>query len=351
MGIIKLPVSAIDFFKENLDGIFESGNLAEGEWNKKLSKYVRDLTGSSFALPTNSNGSGIVALLTIYRHYKGRDSVLMQSNTMYGVKTMVFSGGCKLNGFINCRLETLMPSIQDVKASVNGLIQDEKDKSIILLSHIGGIVNPDIKEIAQFCKKENIVLIEDCAHSFGATLNGEHSGLFGDAGVYSFYATKAIPVGEGGIVVTNNNEIGNLIQKFSIYDRFEQKIEVGSNIRISEVQALLTFSVVREYKRIIDNKKAVAEKYIKVCNELGIKYISQNENGQQGNYYKFIIYTPDSETLEEFKGLTTTSAVYDYDIGTPNLVAKHHACLPIWYNQEMNVVDKVIEELTDSSNI
>ena len=69
--------------------------------------------------------------------------------------------------------------------------------------------------------------MEDCAHSFGSTLNGKHSGLFGDAGVYSFYATKAIPVGEGGIVVTNDAKIGEMIIDFSIYDRFDQKVKNG----------------------------------------------------------------------------------------------------------------------------
>jgi dTDP-4-amino-4,6-dideoxygalactose transaminase len=51
-------------------------------------------------------------------------------------------------------------------------------------------------------------------------LYSKHSGLFGDAGVYSFYATKAIPAGEGGIVVTNDNEIGDMVASYSIYDRF-----------------------------------------------------------------------------------------------------------------------------------
>ena len=350
MGLIKLPEKSINYFKRNLDDILTSGYLAEGPWNKKLSEFVEDLTGVQTALPTNSNGAGMVALLTIYRHHFGRTNVLIQSNTMYGVKTMVSSSGCNLAGFVQCQLETLMPSLWDVRVAVGHLDQKEKNKLLILLSHIGGIVNPDIEAIAALCKEENIILLEDCAHSFGATLKGKHSGLFGDAGVYSFYATKAIPAGEGGVVVSNNQELGEMVSNFSIYDRFDQKLEIGNNIRISEIQALFIYTVVKEWKRIITDKQKMADKYMKVCVDNNIKYISQNANGQNGNYYKFIIYAPDRPIAEVLPGLKTkTSSVYDYSIGLPNSVAEYHACLPIWYGQQQKITDKVIRELQITS--
>ena len=101
-----------------------------------------------------------------------------------------------------------------------------------MLSDIGGIINPDIQKISKFCKEKNIILLEDAAHSFGSTLNKKFSGTFGDAGVYSYYSTKAIFAGEGGVVVTNDNNIGSLMKDFIAYDRFKQKMEIGCNIRL-----------------------------------------------------------------------------------------------------------------------
>ena len=349
MGLIKLPEKSINFFKNNQDDIFNSGALAEGPWNTKLSEYVRDLIGAEDALPTNSNGAGLVALMSIYRHYYGRSNVMIQTNTMYGVKTMVNASGLKLSGYVNCCLETLMPSIQTVENAINGLTEKEKNQTIILLSHIGGIVNPDIESIASLCQEENIILLEDCAHSFGATLNNKHSGLFGNAGVYSFYATKAIPAGEGGIVVTNNSELGKMVRSYSIYDRFEQKLELGNNIRISELQALLAYSIVKEWQSIVNNKQKIADVYMKSCIQHNINYISQNENGQNGNYYKFIIYNSKEPIAKALKNLKTiTSAVYDYSIGTPNHVAPYHACLPIWYGQKSDIANQVVKEINYS---
>ena len=180
--MIKIPNKSIEFFKNNIDEIFDSGFLAEGPWNKKISEYIKDVSSATYAIPTSSNGSGLVSLLNIYSYYFKRNKVLIQSNTMYGVKVMVPAGGCELVGFIDCRLESLMPSLDDVKNAICNFSENDKSKLIIMLSHIGGINNPDIIEISQLCKEEDIVLLEDCAHSFGATNENLHSGLFGNAG-------------------------------------------------------------------------------------------------------------------------------------------------------------------------
>lgn len=347
MGMIKIPNRSIKYFKENLDEVFESGNLAEGPWNKKIEKYIETLTGATKALATNSNGSGSVALLSLYKYCFGRDLVLLQSNTMYGVKTWIPASGCIVQGFIDCQPTTLMPSSGDVLNALSLIKNKDKSRLIILLSHIGGIINPDIEEIAKVCKKENIILIEDCAHSFGATLNNKHSGLFGDAGVYSFYATKAIPAGEGGIVITKNKELGSMIADFSIYDRFKQKLEIGNNIRISEVQALFTYSILKEWKVILRNKSTIANEYINICEKYDIKYIAQDKSGHNGNYYKFIILSNSGDIKEDFPLLkSTTSPVYDYFLGSSDAIIKCHACLPIWYGQENSITDKVIKELS-----
>ena len=349
MGMIKLPDKSINFFKDNLDEIFHSGNLAEGKWNKRLEDYFEKLTESRNSTVTNSNGSGLVSLMCIYKQYHNRSKVLIQTNTMYGVKTMVPTSGCELIGYIDCQLETLMPSINDLKKSIENIDKNTKNELIILLSHIGGIINPDIEEISDLCKNENIILLEDCAHSLCATLKNKHSGLFGNAGVFSFYATKAIPAGEGGVVVTNDDQIGEKIKKFAIYDRFDQELIVGNNIRISEVQALLLFSVLKEWEEIIENKKTIANQYIRACKEHGINYIAQNNNGHSGNYYKFILYNKDipfKDFLPKLK--TLTSGVYDYSLSRKDkIIPNHHVCLPIWYGQEQSVTSKVISEISE----
>ena len=351
MSTIKLPKNSIDFFKSNQNKIFKSGNLAEGPWNDQLSKKIKTICNVKNAICVNSNGSGLVALLLIYKEYYGRTDVMIQSNTMYGVKTITKTAGYNLVDFIDCQLETLMPSFDDLKKAVDNY-KGKVKQLVILLSDIGGIINPDIEKIAKFCKEKNIILLEDAAHSFGSTLNKKFSGTFGNAGVYSYYSTKAIFAGEGGIVVTDDNNIGDLMKDFIAYDRFKQKMEIGCNIRLPEIQALMIYSVVKEYKEIIKNKFKIAKKYSETCNSCNIKYISQNENSNIGNYYKFTIISS-SKNVSDFlpKIKNTTSKVYDYSLGNSKEIPTKHLCLPIWFELEENISDKVIKEIKESLGV
>ena len=351
MSIIKLPKNSIEFFKSNQNKIFSSGKLAEGPWNEELSKKIKTITNVKNAIGVNSNGSGLVALLLIYKEYYGRTDIMIQSNTMYGIKTITKTAGYNLVDFIDCRLETLMPNFDDLKKAVKNY-KKKTDKLVIMLSDIGGIINPDIEKIAEFCKEKNIVLIEDSAHSFGSTFNKKFSGTFGNAGVYSYYSTKAIFAGEGGVVITNDNNIGSLMKDFIAYDRFKRKMNIGCNIRLSELQALMIYSVVKEYKEIISNKLKIAKKYSEICKSLDIQYISQENNLMNGNYYKFTVISP-QQNISNFltKVKTTTSKVYDYAIGNSKEIPLKHLCLPIWYDLEESISDKVVNELKESKEV
>jgi perosamine synthetase len=345
MGMIKLPNESLKHFDENYEEIFSTGNLAEGKWNEEVAKWSRSYTSAPHALAVNSNGAGIFALLKIMKQYRNKKKIFLQSNTMYGVRTIAKSSGLELCGYVDCDLDYLMPTFEYVSEFISFL--DKPDDCVFLLTHIGGWINPDILRIADLCKENGVALIEDCAHSLGSMLDSKHSGLFGDAGVYSLYATKAIPVGEGGIVVTKDKELFEMIDKFVIYDRFDQQLDVGVNLRMSELNALLAYSVIKETESIINNKLEIAEKYQKSCKEFDWEYIDPTKNKQRSNLYKFILISRSSNPEKEFKQISKrTSSVYDYALGRNSCeYTRRHICLPIWYQLEKEFIDGVIDEL------
>jgi len=347
MGMIKLPKKSRNFFSKNYNEIFQSGDLAEGKWNDKVSIWLCSYTSAKYALAVNSNGSGLFTLLQILKKYRCKKRIFLQSNTMYGVRSIAISSGLDLCGYVDCSLDYLMPTYDQVEDFINNL--DNPEECVFLLTHIGGWVNPDIVRIAKFCREQGISLIEDCAHSLGSTLNGMHSGLFGDAGVYSLYATKAVPVGEGGMIVTNNQEIHEMASKFIMYDRFDQKLNIGVNFRMSEVNALLTYSVIKETESIINEKFKIAKMYVQACEQFGWIYINPTSFGQRSNLYKFILLSKATYPEETFKKISKrTSQVYDYTLSKDSdEITKRHICLPIWYKLEDEIVKEVINELTE----
>lgn len=346
MGMIKIPEKSLDFFQTEFPEIINSGNLAEGQWNDKVAQIVKDYTSAKHAVVFNSNGSGLVTALKVFKEHRNKKKVFLQSNTMYGVKTIAYTSGLEISGYVECGLDNLlMPSISDVMKFVDGL--EKPEENVFLITHIGGWVNPDIIEIANFCKKKGIILLEDCAHSYGSLLDNKHTGLFGDAGVYSFYSTKAIPVGEGGVLVTNDNELNNHASKFIIYDRFDQELNLGVNFRMSEINALFAYSVIKETEEIINSKLKVAEQYSSICEKYSWRYQDPLYKNQRSNLYKYILISNTDDPQSEFKNISKkTSPVYDYSLGEDKTsIATKHICLPIWYKLEQESIDAVIDEL------
>ncbi|MEX0315398.1 MAG: DegT/DnrJ/EryC1/StrS family aminotransferase [Allomuricauda sp.] len=343
--MIKLPDEAVEFFTVNYPNIFAEGALAEGEWLKKTSEWCKSYSGAGYSEVFNSNGSGIFAILSILKRFRGKTDYFIQSNTMYGVKTMSEAAGLTFVGAVPCELSSLMPTASTVEAFINTIPNPRH--SVFILTHIGGWVNPEIEDIVKVCNAAGVALIEDCAHSLGATLNNKHTGTFGLAGVYSLYATKAVPAGEGGVLITDDEELGDLLSRFIMYDRFRQEMNIGVNMRMSELNALLAYSVIRHTDAIIDNKKTIAKRYEAVCERKGIVYLKPELDGQRSNLYKFIILDDTDQGCSRFRPITNrTSPVYDYTLGAdPQNIIKNHICLPIWYKLEEDIVAKTVEQI------
>jgi perosamine synthetase len=345
MGMIKLPKNARQYFDDNYKEVFSTGNLAEGAWNEKIADWACKYTEAPYATAVNSNGAGILSILSVLKSFRNKKKIFIQSNTMYGVKTMAITSGLELIGYVDCSLDYLMPTFEQVEDFIDTL--DDPKECVFLITHIGGWVNPDIERIANLCNQSEVTLIEDCAHSLGSTLNEKHTGLFGDAGVYSLYATKAVPAGEGGIIVTNDEDLYDKAQRYSIYDRFDQQLDLGVNNRMSEINALICYSVIKETEAIIENKLSIAKRYINACDQNGWEYIDPFANEQRANLYKFILISRSLDPVEDFKAITLrTSPVYDYYLGNDSSDIKdRHICLPVWYELEEEKILDVISEL------
>ena len=123
-----------------------------------------------------------------------------------------------------------------------------------------------VKNIAQFCKKKNITLIEDCAHALGTFQKNKHVGNYGISGNFSFYPTKQIATGEGGMVVTNNKFFYKKIKILKAFgidkdinDRKKQgEYDVkllGLNYRMTDFQAALGYHQTKIQQKFKKKKK------------------------------------------------------------------------------------------------
>ena len=162
--------------------------------------------------------------------------VLCPSNTFMATPLSVIKAGGQVQ-FVDCNRHDLCMSYDDFVAKA-----EKWRPAAVWLVHIGGHIAFDVEKIAAYCRKHHIWLLEDCAHAHGAHWHGKKPGAWGDAGVYSFYATKTISTGEGGMLVTRHEDLaGQALLGLALVETIGPKSAQSDLIRLCELT--LTASV------------------------------------------------------------------------------------------------------------
>ena len=325
-------------FFELENQIFDSNFWSEGKmlrtFEEKFGEYVK-----LDAKALSSGGAGLLAILE-YIGIEGKD-VLVPSNTFWAdARAVKMAGGTPI--YVDCNKSDLCMSFDDMKAKVT-----ENTKAVIIV-HIGGHIAFQIEEIAQFCKEKGIYLVEDCAHVHGAWWNGKTGGHYGFAGAYSFYATKTMPLGDGGMVVSKDKDFLKWVEKYRNYGKevidghVYYKLSNGFNFRLSEFNAALGIVQMERLDKILEFKRELAKKYDSIF-ENRVHF----PEGMVSGYYKYIVFDTQlkQETGQVFGNRDLGHVIDNMGIELPNSswIASHHRCVPIYHGYEN--ADKNINEL------
>lgn len=271
------------------------------------------------AVATSSWAGAAMACME-YFHLKGK-TVLCPTNTFMATPLVVKNAGAEVV-FADCNRTDLCLSYDAVRAAAAC-----QDLAAVWLVHIGGHIAFDTPRIAAFCQSNGILLFEDCAHAHGASWNGQKPGSWGDAGVYSFYGTKTISTGEGGMLVSKHPGLIEFARCYRNYGKPDYAVE-GLNYRMSEFAAALGVVQVDRMPEIVAWKNALAEQELHPHHPNRV----QLPDGMVSGLYKYIVFDP----IERSSG-----KVYDHLCHTimkspgsfPNSewVSQHHWCVPLYY--------------------
>jgi len=303
------------------DTIIETQQWSEGKFTQTFEEKWAAYHNSSAVAFSSWGGSALAALEFFDVRNK---TVLCPSNTFMATPLSVIKAGGNVE-FVDCNKDDLCLSLEDLKDKIA-----KYNPVAVWIVHIGGHIAFQIKEIAQLCKEKGIFLLEDCAHAHGAAWNGKKPGTWGDAGVYSFYATKTISTGEGGMLVTHNQDLAAFAGKYRNYGKFEHEVD-GLNYRMSEFTAAIGCVQTDRLDDITNWKNDYAQNKLDPAhpNRLVLP------EGMISGYYKYIVFDP----IEK-----STGKVYDApchqimnkndELPHTDWVAQNHWCVPLYYKGE-----------------
>jgi perosamine synthetase len=292
------PKSDIEEMKTHLERILNSGMLTLGEYTKQFEQLFATYTGVKQAIAVNSGTSALEIALRTQRLQQG-DEVILPTNTFGATAAAtIFAGGRPVITDINPESLTIDSDL--VKKSIT-----KKTRGVVTV-HIGGLVCPDIMSIKQTCDDEGLFLIEDAAHAHGSKIDGKSAGSLGTAGCFSFYPTKVITSGEGGIITTDSNEVASVanILRDQGKESFSSNriVMLGYNWRIPEMCAALGILQLKRLPEFIANRSSIAKTYDKALDDLGIERVVTPPN-VLNNYYKYTFFLPVGIDRDRFKSV------------------------------------------------
>jgi len=303
---------------QSWDDIIATQQWSEGKYTKTFEEKWSDYNQLE-AVAFSSWGGAALAALEFF-DVKGK-TVLCPSNTFMATPLSVIKAGGNVE-FVDCNKDDLCLSLEDLKLKI-----DKYNPACVWIVHIGGHIAFQIEEIARLCKQKGIALLEDCAHAHGASWNGKKPGAWGDAGVYSFYATKTVSSGEGGMLVTANKDLAEFAKKYRNYGKFEYEVK-GLNYRMNEFTAAIGCVQADRLNEIVAWKNEYAQKNLDPVFQNRLKM----PEGMVSGYYKYIVF----EEIEKSTGKVYDEPCHrimkkDCDLPNTEWVAKNHWCVPLYY--------------------
>ncbi len=299
-----------------------TGNLSMGFYVDRLENKFKQLHKSKYTIACNSGGG---ALEIIFRALDlvGQE-VLVPTNTFIATYNAVkFSGG--IPKLIDTGPDNLNITLETIKKRVT-----KKTKCIVIV-HVGAIISEEIVKIAKFCKSKKIFLVEDCAHASLTKLGNKYAGNFGIAGAFSFYSTKSITSGEGGMVTTNNYKLYKKLKLYTSYgmskkyNNFDYLL-FGANFRMNEAEAIIGFHHLTNYKSYLKEKTKIKKIYdLKLKDKIHII-----RSKSVGNLYKYICLLPKNKSKKNLikylnkNNIYLSGDVYNKPLHKYNLIKKEH---------------------------
>ena len=251
----------------NVMKVLHSGMLAQGPYVRQLEEEFAKLCGTKYAVAVNS---GTAALHTS----------LYASGIRPGdeVITVPFTFVASANSIIMQGAKPIFVDVDENTFNINPKLIEEKitpNTKAILPVHLYG--QPcDMGSIRKIAKRNDLKVIEDSAQAVGAEIDGQKTGNLGDLAAFSFYATKNMITGEGGIITTNNEQFAEFARRFRHHGQSEKTryeyYDLGFNYRMMDIQAAIGLAQLNKVEKLTQKRIFNAHKLSK-----GLKDIQEIE--------------------------------------------------------------------------
>lgn len=293
-----------------IQNVLESGFIAEGKQVREFEKLLCKYIGIKFGCAANSGTSSLHLALNCLNLQPNDEIILPSYLCTAPLNAINYTGAKPVLTDINKDDFTINIDVLEKKIS-------KKTKAIIVPHMFGAPADMDLINSLIIQKKKfvdtDIAVIEDCAHSLGAKYKSNPVGSLGDFSVFSFYATKLVGVGFGGMVCTNRKKIFDKIRDLINFDERDNYI-VRFNYKMSNLTAAIGIEQLKKLNYSIERRRQIAEKYNQLLKDTDL-ILPVEKKYAHHIYYRYIVLVPRKLNsiinYLQTKNIETKSPVYN----------------------------------------
>jgi perosamine synthetase len=267
-----------------VDKILESGQLMFGHHNDQLESGFAEFVGTNHAVSLNSCTTALTLSLQYY-NVAGGEVLVPSGSFVTDVSSILFAGATPV--LVDIDPETLSFDLEDLEQKIT-----PKSRAIIWV-HLTGIISSKYQEFLDLAYRHNLPVIEDAAHAHGSQIDDKMAGSLTQVGCFSFYPTKIMTSGTGGILTTNDENLANFAKEMRIFGKdlkTGEIIHLGSDLFLDEVRACIANNQLQDLPQMIESRRRAADAYRTVLrNQPGIRLIDKPDNSQPA-YYQFAVF-------------------------------------------------------------
>jgi len=366
-----IPATKIQFLPEDrvwiaerIQEVLSTGQLTLGKYGAEFEQKFARFCGTRHAIAVNSGTSSLEIILRVLG-VAGKD-VLVPTNTFFATAAaVVHAGGRPV--FVDMDPESFAVRPEDLEKRLTS------KTTVLIVAHIGGIVSRRMPELQEWAAKKGLWLVEDAAHAHGSSYKGIRAGAFGIAGSFSFYPTKVMTSGEGGMIVTSDDRIADEARIYRDQGKasFTQNahIRMGYNWRMSEPHAIIGLKHLERLPAMINDRRRIAALYDrKLCRLNGLTTVTAPAEGVC-NYYKYLVVLKQRQDRNALKtllrakyGVSLAGEVYEAPLHKQPVFEPYvsgsfpvsedycarHLCLPVFSGMEEADAQHVVRVLQEA---
>ncbi|MDM8005467.1 MAG: DegT/DnrJ/EryC1/StrS family aminotransferase [Phycisphaerae bacterium] len=258
---MEITLSRPDITQAERDAVLEvlqTPNLSLGPKLPEFERVMTQYIGSRYAVAVNSGTSALHLCIRAIGLKPGDEVITTPFSFIASSNCILFEGGKPV--FVDIHPETWNIDPERIEAAIT-----PRTRAILPVDVFGQVA--DMPKIRQIADKNGLRVIEDSCEAIGASLNGKMAGTFGDAGVFGFYPNKQITTGEGGMIVTNDDQIRDLAVSMRSQGRgsgsgWLAHERLGYNYRLSDINCAIGIAQIKRVDEILSRRRTSASYYL-----------------------------------------------------------------------------------------